>query len=174
MRLRTLILTLVVPALSLPTTHTAFAAPVPSADAESWHSRVAPDSARMQLIMTKVDSALRAGRIKDARNLYRTLIEEQRASEQYAGGALWRLAETYFAADDARGAARVLDEVADAAARFGDPAMELRATFESALLYQRLRSPTAVAFRLPRIKALLQSPAVSQEQKEEIKRRMAS
>ena len=115
MRSRTLMFTLVASAITLTTTRVVAAAPLLRASADSVRTNVAPDSARIQMLMTKVDAALQAGRIKDARHLYRTLIDEQRASEQYAGGALWRLAETYFAADDARGAVRVLDEVAEAA-----------------------------------------------------------
>lgn len=132
----------------------------------------APDSARVREFMARGDASFESGRIKEARGIYRTLIREQRAADTYAGEALWRLAETFFAADDARGAAHALDEVAEAAARYGDPAMELKATFEAALVYQKLGNKPAVAYRLTRIKTLLQSPVVSKEQKRDIESRM--
>lgn len=162
MRSRSLLLALVASLVTLPSTGTAA------------HTRAGdpPDSARIRAIRLKAEASFDGGRIKEARNLYRSLVHEQRAAELYAGAALWRVAETYFAADDARGAAWALDEVAAEAARFGDPALELKASFEAALAYQQLNKPSSVALRLTRVKTLLQSPAVPQEQKERIESRM--
>ena len=161
MRLRTLLLTALVATLP----QAATAAPL-------ILDGTAPDSARVHRLMTQADEALGAGRLKEARKFYRTLIDEQRAGDQYAGEALWRLASSHFFADDLRSAADVLDELAAAASRFGDPAMELRATFESAVLRQRLRQSSAASAKLPRIKELLQSPAISEAQKKDTELRM--
>ncbi len=171
MRSRTLLLALAATSFSLPAT---VVANEPITRAPIARDGEVTDSARIRATMLKADALFESGRIKEARTLYRTLANEQSAEEQYAGAVLWRLAETYFAGDDARGAARALDAVAEAAGRFGDPALELKATFEAALVYQELKDRSAVALRLPRIKTLLQSPVVPQEQKQEIKGRMSA
>jgi len=133
-----------------------------------------PDAARIRAMLDKADEALVAGRFNEARKAYRTVIDEQRSAGLYAGEALWHLATAYFFVDAAGDAADTLDELAIEAARFGDPSMELRATFESAILNQNLhRSGMAVA-KLPRVKALLQSPAISDAQKAEVSQRISA
>lgn len=170
MRSRTFLVALAVSAFSVSVSSVA-AAGAPAAATTRSGRIAATDSTRIRALMMQADASMEAGRISEARRLYRTLINEQQAADQYPGAALWRLAEAFFYSDDVRGAARALDDAAEAAARFGDPAMELRATFESALLYQRMKNSPAVAQRTPRIKALLQSPAVPREVKLDIESR---
>jgi hypothetical protein len=131
------------------------------------------DAARIRALLDKADESLVAGRLGDAKKAYRNVIEEQRAAGLYAGEALWHLASAYFFSDDNAGAVETLDELAVEAARFGDPSMELRATFESAVINQNMRRPSSVAAKLARVKALLQSPAISDTQKAEVTERIA-
>jgi hypothetical protein len=133
-----------------------------------------PDAARIRAMIEKADEALVAGRLAEARRTYRAVIEAQHAAGQYAGEALWHLASAHFFSDDSGATADVLDELATEAARFGDPSMELRATFESAVLYQSMHRSSAIGPRLARVKALLQSPAISATLKAEISQRMAA
>jgi hypothetical protein len=134
----------------------------------------APNAAKIRAMLEKADESLVAGRSAEARKRYRAVIGEQRTAGLYPGEALWRLATAYFLSDDTANAAGVLDELASEAARFGDPSMEIRATFESAILNQKLRRVEAVAPKLARVQALMQSPAISDAQKEEITSRIAN
>ena len=131
-----------------------------------------PDTVRQQALMSRADEASFAGRIGEARRLYRTLIDEQRASDEFAGTALWRLATTNLYAEDNRGAASVLDELAASAARYGDPTWELRATFEAAVLYAALKRYDVVEARMERVRCLLKSPVISDKEKASIKDRI--
>jgi hypothetical protein len=132
-----------------------------------------PDAARIRAMLDKADELLVAGRFGEAKKAYRNVIDEQHAAGRYAGEGLWHLASAYFFADDNAGAADALDELATDAARFGDPSMELRATFESAILNQNMHRPGGVAPKFARVKALLQSPAISEAQKSEVTQRIA-
>lgn len=118
------------------------------------------------------EEATQAGRVADARRIYRNLIEDQREADQFAGEAMWRLALNYLYAEDRWHAANTLDELATASNRYGDPAMELRASFEGAVLWQQLKRPELVRERFERAKALLQSPAIPEAQKADIRQRM--
>jgi hypothetical protein len=130
------------------------------------------DSARAQSLLALADDATMAGKNAEARRLYRELIDEQRAADQFAGKALWRLALNYLYADDVRRAVATLDELAAESNRYGDPSTELKATFESAVLWQQLRRADLVAVKVERARALLQSPAIPDEEKMKVRSRM--
>jgi hypothetical protein len=132
-----------------------------------------PNAARIRAMLEKADESLVAGKLGEAKKAYRNVIDEQRAAGLYAGEALWHLASTYFFLDDNSGAADALDELAADAAHFGDPSMELRATFESAILNQNMHRSSGVAAKFARVKALLQSPAIGDAQKSEVTQRIA-
>jgi hypothetical protein len=129
------------------------------------------DSATVAAELARADEAAQNGRGSEARRILRKLIEDQEASDQFAGTAMWRLA-LYLFVDDRWRAAMVLDELAGASNRYGDPATELRATFEAAVLWQQLKRPENVNARLGRVKALLQSPVITEEQKASVRERM--
>jgi hypothetical protein len=122
--------------------------------------------------LARADDATYNGRAGEARRIYRKLVEDQRNSGEFAGTALWRLALNYLYADDAWHAALTLDELAADANRFGDPAMELRASFEAAVLWQQLKRPELVPSRVDRARALLQSKVIADSLKDDIRRRM--
>jgi len=134
----------------------------------------APDSTRVQAVLGKADNATAAGRMSEARRMYRALIEEQRSSRQYAGTALWRLASNHVYDGDIRGGAALLDDLAAEAARYGDPTMELRATFEAAVLWQKAKRHDLSLRNLERVQCLLQSPAIAADLKSTIQRRIVS
>lgn len=134
----------------------------------------APNVAKIRAMLEKAEESLVAGRGAEARKLYRAVIDEQRTAGLYAGESLWRLATAYFYSDETANVAGTLDELASEAARFGDPSMELRATFESAIVNQKLHRVGAVAPKLARVQTLMQSPAISDALKAEITSRIAN
>ncbi|HVT41251.1 MAG TPA: hypothetical protein VHE78_19600 [Gemmatimonadaceae bacterium] len=133
-----------------------------------------PDTARVRVELATADSLNQAGRLSTARRRYRALIDEQRAADQYPAEALWHLANSYFYHDQDLESAATLEELAEAAGRFGDPATELRASFQAAVLYQQHRQPLRVAPRVARIRALLQSPVIADEIKKDIAARLVN
>ena len=136
-------------------------------------ARGAPDTARISAMLAKGDSLEAAGRISAARRQYQSLIDQQRAAGQYPRQALWHLVNSYYFHEDEVRAASALDELAVAAGQFGDPATELRASFEAALIYQRHNQPARVAQRVVRVRALLHSPVIDETTKKEIEKRLA-
>jgi len=131
-----------------------------------------PDAVRWKQALAEADSLAAAGRNGPARKRYRAVIDEQLAAGQYPSEAYWQLTNSYFFHDDDFRAAETLEELAAAASRFGDPAMELRATFESAIMFQRHKVNARVAPKVERVRALLKSPVIDRELKESIERRM--
>lgn len=149
------------------------AAPVRSAAVRTTRDE-APNVAKIRALLEKAEESLVAGRGAEARKLYRAAIEEQHSAGLYAGESLWHLAIAYFFTDDTANVAGVLDELSAEAARFGDPSMELRATFESAILNQRMHRAGTVAPKLARVQTLMQSPAISDALKAEIASRIVN
>lgn len=137
-----------------------------------FESRPAPDSARILAALKAADDAMVTGRMSVARRIYRDVIQEQRDARQYAGTALWRLASSQVYDGDIRDAAELLDDLAIEAARFGDPAMELRATFEAAVLWQKAKRQDKARFNLERVDYLLQSPVIPEIDKARVKQRI--
>jgi hypothetical protein len=138
------------------------------------HARVVyPDSARIAASLAEAERFAAAGRLADARRRYRDVIEQQRTDDDYPAQAMWRLANAWFGDGNELEAARVLDDLAAAAAEYGDPRMELRASLEGAVLYSRHRRPERVAALLVRVRKLLKSPAIDDELKGEARRRIA-
>ena len=133
----------------------------------------APDAARISATLAKGDSLEAAGRVNAARRQYQSLIDQQRAAGQYPLQALWHLANSYYFREDELRAAATLDDLADAAGQFGDPATELRASFEAAVMYQRHHQPARVAQKVVRVRALLHSPVIDEATKKEIEKRLA-
>ena len=141
---------------------------VPSLAAE----RAAPDPEKLQRMLAEADEASVNGREGAAVKLYRSIAAAQREARIYAGTALWRLAGTQLFQGKLVDAAMTLDETAQEAARFGDPTMELKATFEAAILWQKAKRHDVAMSHLDRVRDLLRSPVVEQELKESIERRI--
>jgi hypothetical protein len=130
------------------------------------------DPTRVAEAMARADKAWQDGRGRDARRIYQELIAEQAAADEFAGPAMWRLALNYLYHDEPRRAAQQLDELAQAATRYGDPSLRLRATFESAVLWKQLKEPQRSMERIQSAMALLQSPAIPVEEKDAIRQRI--
>jgi len=135
-------------------------------------ARPAPDSNRIQTVLIQADQAVISGKYGEARRLYRGLIQEQKEAEEYAGTALWRLATTQLYEGAHYEAALTLDALASEAARFGDPTMELKASFEGAVLWQKVKRQDMAGRNLERVKSLLKSPVISGDDKQAIARRI--
>jgi hypothetical protein len=151
------------------------AAPAAQASAQSSRTMLADPAASAAsgaaLNPVVIDDAQRFmadGRFKDARRVYRTIIAEKRAAGEYAFDALRGLANAEFAMNDNRATAVALDELADAAAQFGDPETRIHALFDAAVLYQGLKYHDRVASHLGDIRALLKSPAITEATRTEI------
>ncbi len=172
---RTLIVAVAaVTAASAPVSAQSLATPTARTLAVSSAREEGPDAARIRAMLEKADEALVAGHLSEARKTYRAVIDAQHEAAQYAGEALWHLASVYFFSDEIANASDTLDELAAEAARFGDPSMELRATFESAVMSQSIHRTAGVSSKIARVKALLQSPAIKDSQKAEVTSRMAN
>jgi hypothetical protein len=113
-----------------------------------------------------------AGRFKDARRMYRSVVTQQRADGEYPLDALKGLVNAVYALNDNRGTAMALDELANAADQFGDPETRLRALFDGALVYQTLGDRDQIVDHLGEIRKLLKSPVVSQETRKDISDRI--
>lgn len=154
--------------------------PILSTEAQSYRTSraVTPpavirvDPARVADALARADVAWQEGRGMDARRIYQGLIAEQQEAREFAGTAMWRLALNYLYADEKTKAAIQLDQLAEDAATFGDPALQLRANFEAAVLWQQLKRPELVATRIERTQALLQSPAIPEADKEFVRTRL--
>ena len=130
------------------------------------------DSLRLRSLLTRADEASFSGHFDEARRLYRKLIDEQGSSDEFASVALWRLATAHLWVDARRDAAEVLDELARAAARYGDPETEMRATFEAAVLWSHLKRHDLVAERVARVRSLFKSPAITDALKDDYRSRI--
>ncbi len=138
----------------------------------STRALIPVDPSRVAEALARAEEAWQAGKNREARKIYQSLIAEQVAADEFAGAAMWRLALNYLYNDEKQRAAETLDELAEAASRYGDPAMQLRSTFESAVLWSQLKRPALSNERLLKAKALLQSPAIPVAEKESIKGRI--
>lgn len=134
--------------------------------------RPSPDTVKLQRLLAEADEASVTGRGARARQLYRTLVQEQRDANVYAGTSLWRLAGIQLFDGKLNDAAATLDATAQEAARFGDPAMELRATFEAAILWQKAKRNDLAMAHLDRVRCLLQSPVIDAALKNSIEQRI--
>lgn len=151
----------------------AFAAsPVSMPAAQPASAVVTSDSVDLQSELDRAEKLTFAGRIGEARAIYRKLIDDAREAGEYARQPLWHLTMHYLHVNDTRNAAATLDELARQSNKFGDPAMELRATFEAAILWTKAKEPGYTEARATRIKDLLKSPVIAEADKQEFKRRM--
>ena len=130
------------------------------------------DSTRLAAAMARAERLEASGRQADARRAYRDAISAELEAGDYPAEAMWRLANAYFADDNEVAAARELDRLAEAAQNFGDPATELRARFEAAVLYARHENPAAAAAHLQRVRTLLKSPVIDERTRRSIASRI--
>ena len=112
-------------------------------------------------VLQRADSLRERMRFADARQLYMAAAQRQDAEQTKPCGALWTVAELYFAEGNFRRAASTLDLVAEKAASYGDPEVQARALLESAILYEKMGAKDQASTRLQRLDAVLTSPFIS-------------
>ncbi len=144
-----------------------------SSQAPKFDTATTVDSLRVQAELQRAEKATYAGRTGEARTIYRKLLDQHRDAGEYAKATLWNLALHYLYHDDTRNAAATLDELAKQANQFGDPTMELRATFEAAVLWNKRKAHAFAAEHAVRIKDLMKSPVIAESEKAEFRRRMS-
>lgn len=132
----------------------------------------APDPEKLQRLLAEADAASVNGRDAEAIKIYKSIAAEQREGGLYAGEALWRIAGAQLFQGKTVEAAMTLDQTAQEAARFGDPTMELKATFEAAILWQKAKRHDVAMAHLERVRDLLRSPVIEQELKTSVERRI--
>lgn len=129
----------------------------------------------IRIVATWVDDADRyavAGRLQDARRLLREVLVIQRRGGAYTASTLRRLANVEFALDRPLVAARVLEEAAFAANAVSDPQTELEALVDAMLVYSQEGLPEKASGLRPRVRRLLESPAISEELRQKLARHL--
>lgn len=118
------------------------------------------EEAALAARIAEADRAIVEGRFAEARVTLRAVIDAQVRGDAYPAPALRRLANVEFALDRPAMAAAVLEELATAANRVGDPQTELTALVDAMIIHaQEGRKQRALALR-PRALQLLDSPAI--------------
>lgn len=108
------------------------------------------------------------GRMTDARRILRDVVTEQERAGAYPAIALRTLANVEYGLGRPVIAAGILVQLADAAVTASDPATELQALVDALILFgQEGRTASARALR-PRIKKLLNSPAIPEATRREL------
>lgn len=135
-------------------------------------SYFATDSVRLAQAMRRAEAFAAVGRMADARREYRSAIAREIADGGYPVAAMWALANAYYAADNLGAAARTLDAMGDAARDAIDPATELKARVEAVTLWAQVGRRDRAVTTLERVRALLRSPAVPAQFRDEVRRRL--
>lgn len=130
--------------------------PVPAAVATTPATSTPVSAIRL----ARADSLVFAGDVTAAQSLYRSLAYHDNSTAHYAKQPLWDLAMADRLADQPFRMVTTLDRLASAARRYGDPEMELVASFEAARYYAAMGQPVVARDRLARVRALLQSPVL--------------
>lgn len=123
-----------------------------------------PDTTlRTSLMHRDAAQRLAKGDVNGARTAYRTLIAYEDSVGVFPGESIWALATLEFGRGRELRAAEVLDRVAEAAVRYGRPDWQARALLEAGLLYQQHGRPDLSVVRYATLLPLLDSPAISAE-----------
>ena len=136
------------------------------------HATFFTDSVRVANAIAEAERLAAIGRVADAGRRLRDAIGQQQAAGEYPGSAMWHLANVYYGDGREIDAARVLDDLGDAASEFGDPVTELRARFESAVIYSHHGLSDRVVAQLAHVRKLLLSPVVDDATKLNVRERM--
>lgn len=122
--------------------------------------------------ITHAQELFQRGRVSSARRELERVIALQRANGVFASDAMWKLAELHQSENDPRRTARVLDQLATEAERFGDPQLQARSLLEATILFQKARMNDEALTCANRLKPLLGSRFVSPEFRAEVDRRL--
>ena len=132
-----------------------------------------PDTTSRTSLMHR-DAARRmaTGDLRGARTVYRTIIAYEDSVGVFPGESMWTLATLEFGRGRELRAAELLDRVADAAVRYGRPDWQARALLEAGLLYQQYGRTDLSVVRYSTLLPLLESPAISVEDRTALKGRI--
>jgi hypothetical protein len=107
----------------------------------------------------KRGDALRASLLfTEAQREYRQAVEIARREGHLPSRTMWLLANAYYNGGDVRGAATVLDQLANEAASVGDVAVQAIAIYNAAWLNGQAGQTTQAAARVAQVERLLRSP----------------
>lgn len=113
------------------------------------------------------------GRMSEARRLLRDVIDRQERADAYAGASLRMLANAEYGLNRPIVAAGILMRLADEAAAAGDPATELEALLDAGVLYAQAGRVAAAKELRPRVRTLLNSPAIPEARRQAIAARIS-
>ncbi len=109
------------------------------------------------------DELFAENRLGKAKQAYETAAELARADGALPVKSLRRLANAYYFEGRFRSAAKVLDELAEEAATFGDLPAQAWALVDAAWLWGKMGSEREVNQRLEKVERLIASPYMPEE-----------
>ena len=112
------------------------------------------------------------GNLIRARKEYLTLTESLLAQKILPSEVMWRLAAVYYAERRPLDAAATLDALAARAAEHGNVGVEVLSLLESSKIYEREGRTAESTERLKRALPLLDSPALAEEMRLGLLKRM--
>ena len=123
--------------------------------------------------LARADELVQRGRIAQASREYIKVAKMQRAQNVLPSEALWKLADLYNTYEQSpERTANVLVALAADAERLGDPQIEAKALLEATILYNKVGMPQKAHDCASRLDALLTSPRVSDELRQEAQQRI--
>lgn len=110
------------------------------------------------------------GSLAESRTILHDVIADEKRGEMYAGVALRMLANVEFSLDRPTEAAEVLIDLADEAARVSDPNTEIQALVDAIIVFSQEGRRSQARALVPRVRRLLDSPAIPAETRRELAR----
>lgn len=130
-------------------------------------------SSRTASLHHQADELAFTGHFSAARTRYLSVIASLDSASMFPGEALWALATMEYGRSRELQAAEALDQLADAAVRYGQPEWQARALLEAGLIYQNHGRPDLSVPRARALKLLLTSPAIRPSVRAQIAERVA-
>jgi len=121
----------------------------------------ADTSGRITAMHRDADQLVVAGKFGEARTKYLTVIAYLDSTQSFPGEVLWALASMEYGRKREMRAAEILDQLADAAVRYGRPEWQATALLEAGLIYQTHGRTDLSVKRAQVLVPLLASPAIA-------------
>lgn len=121
----------------------------------------ADTSARITAMHRDADQLVFAGKFREARTKYLTVIAFLDSTNTFPGEAMWALASMEYGRNRELRAAEILDQLAEAAVRYGRPEWQATALLEAGLIYQNHGRTDLSVKRAQALVPLLASPAIA-------------
>lgn len=113
-----------------------------------------------------------AGNYRKAAHAYHSAAAEQLRNGELPDSALWQEANMYFTLNENSRAAVILDNLAEHASEFGNPAVEVKAKLNAAILYARTGNVERAAVLATELQMLRKSPFIGDEMRAELDLRL--